>query len=1033
MVKTTPGTVCNSSVSFSGNKRHFKYLLLIVFNAFLFIHQAFGQKGYFQQKLDYNINVQLDDVADLLNGNIVIKYTNNSPDTLHYIWMHLWPNGYKNRNSALCKQMVEDGDASLYFAQANDRGFIDSVDFSVDERKVKMEFDSLNSDLCRIFLNNPLTPGSKIVITTPFRVKIPNSKFSRLGHTGDAFYISQWYPKPAVYDKEGWHPIPYLNQGEFYSEFGNFEVTVSLPENYVIGATGVLQNESEIQWLKEKNRLTAQMYHFSESDSFPLSSSIIKTITFKQDSIHDFAWFADKRFNVLSSEVTIPATGRKIITNVFFTNKKAERWLKTNDFISKGILFLSEEVGAYPYSSFSVIDGTIAAGGGMEYPMITIINSPGDIKIFELTVFHELCHNWFYGILASNERANGWMDEGITTWYELKYSEKFLNGKMAGNNNLSGSTGLLGNITGFNDLNSEEVLNLTYKFSSFNNSDQPINTFSTKFTSVNYATVMYTKTGIAFNFLNDYLGDSLFKSCMRSYFNSWKFKHPAPTDIQSSFEQTSAKKLDWFFEDLLSTTQPIRFKPEKSTGSSIQLVNQSDVAIPVKIEDEKGNSIWVEGFRDTTITTLPFQGNKFIYLNKNYATLFKSYELPYKMKCMSKKLPCIKLKPIYQVEDKPETETLYLLPAVAWNNYDKWMAGIHLSNMDLIPEHFEFYAIPMYDFLNNSITGIAGIDYNLWPLTGPFREIKFSVRSKRFAYSENSSTDNEFSDKYPVFFYSKLAPGVNFTLRKKNARSSLTQSFGYRNISVWLDEVEYTPVDSTYLKSFTTTLLNYNELTWQLINTRTIDPFSLFFKAEQGKEHVKLQVEFNYRFSYKKHNKGIDIRFFAGGFALNKTTDRNYNFNMAGWDGSQDYLFDETYFGRTDDENIWSRQFLIRDGGFKTPTNVGETNKWLAAVNLSVDIPAPLPVKFFFDLGTYEGITTTFEDINSRFMYSGGVALTPIRDVFEIYFPLFESEAITTSFEANNITKFADKIRFVFNINKLTPLNIRDRTIQKYQ
>jgi hypothetical protein len=147
--------------------------------------------------------------------------------------MHLWPNAYKNKNTALAKQLARDRNFVLYSTLKEDKGFIDSLDFKVNNEKVNWELDAQNIDIGILYLKQPLQPGQSITITTPFRVKLPSGSISRLGHIGQSYQITQWYPKPAVYDRNGWHAMPYLTQGEFYSEYGSFDVSITLPKNYV--------------------------------------------------------------------------------------------------------------------------------------------------------------------------------------------------------------------------------------------------------------------------------------------------------------------------------------------------------------------------------------------------------------------------------------------------------------------------------------------------------------------------------------------------------------------------------------------------------------------------------------------------------------------------------------------------------------------------------------------------------------------------------------------------------------------------------
>ena len=207
-------------------------------------HIAVAQSNqHFQQKVDVDIDVLLNDQAKSLHGTIVMTYHNNSPDTLDYVYMHLWPNAYSSDRSAYNKQAVENKSTTFYLDQKTNWGFIDSLDFDVNGLSVHLE-QTEHPDVAILRLNEPLLPGTVVKISTPFRVQIPKT-YSRLGHTEESLQISQWYPKPAVYNQDGWHPMPYLDQGEFFSEFGDYQVSITLPADYTILATGTIETTTE--------------------------------------------------------------------------------------------------------------------------------------------------------------------------------------------------------------------------------------------------------------------------------------------------------------------------------------------------------------------------------------------------------------------------------------------------------------------------------------------------------------------------------------------------------------------------------------------------------------------------------------------------------------------------------------------------------------------------------------------------------------------------------------------------------------------
>ncbi len=221
-----------------------------------------AQKAYFQQEVNYTISVTLDDQNHTLTATEELEYINNSPDQLTFIWFHLWPNAYKNNTTAFAKQQALNKETKFHFAPKSKRGNIDGLKFQVNGKPAFLDFDPKNPDIAKLMLPEPLAPGSKAIISTPFKVKLPDS-FSRMGHVGQSYQITQWYPKPAVYDRKGWHQMPYLDQGEFYSEFGSFDVSITLPKNYVVGSTGELQNMDEQAFLDQKAAETAAKSTFT--------------------------------------------------------------------------------------------------------------------------------------------------------------------------------------------------------------------------------------------------------------------------------------------------------------------------------------------------------------------------------------------------------------------------------------------------------------------------------------------------------------------------------------------------------------------------------------------------------------------------------------------------------------------------------------------------------------------------------------------------------------------------------------------------
>ncbi|MBE7169744.1 MAG: M1 family metallopeptidase [Williamsia sp.] len=507
-------------------------------------------QSYWQQQVDYLIDVKLNDEEHTLDGFEKILYTNHSPDTLTYIWFHLWPNAYKNDKTAFSEQLLLGDKTNFYFSSPEQRGYINRLHFEVNGSIARMEDHPQYIDVVKLWLPQPLLSGQSITITTPFHVKLP-ANFSRGGHTGQSYQITQWYPKPAVYDSRGWHDMPYLDQGEFYSEFGDYQVNITVPAAYVVAATGELQNRDELEWIKRRTAQPVAAPIRTPKTSGPkkktgLPSSIkkiqvtptdtsTKTLVYKQARVHDFAWFADKRYLVSYDTLRLASGNTKEVFS-YYLPEDAAYWKNSLRSIKEAVLTRSAWLGEYPYKTVSVVEAQMGVTGGMEYPTITSISPLHDEQALYATIAHEVSHNWLYGILASNERRNPWMDEGMNTYYDMR----FLQAENRARNNIKTEADHLATKIGL----------LYLKNATSIRKDQPINTSADAFSTQNYPLVAYLKSGMWMKKLENRLGQPLFDSCMRTYFGNWQFKHPYPEDFKAALESVRPVNLNDLFREL---------------------------------------------------------------------------------------------------------------------------------------------------------------------------------------------------------------------------------------------------------------------------------------------------------------------------------------------------------------------------------------------------------------------------------------------------------------------------------------------------
>ena len=562
-------------------------------------------QDYFQQEVNYTIEVRLDDKRNELFATVTIQYINNSQNTLDTIFLHLWVNGYKNDKTALCKQMVGYGNTLLSNNYQTIGGYVNELDFKVNEQNVEWDFDDNYIDICYIALNEPISTGDTIVITTPFHVKIPSNEISRMGCDAESYQITQWYPKPAVYDINGWNTMPYLDYGEYYSEFGSFDVSITLPKQYVVGATGNLKTNPEINWV---NKLAKEKKQGKDLEN--PSEEENKTIRFTENNIHDFAWFANKNFYVDKSSVELPHSGKKVTTWALYTANKTELWEKATEYVNDAVYYTSLWVGDYPYKNCTAVDGGLRAGGGMEYPTITVISSGWNAFSLETVIVHEVIHNWFYGIFGFNERDFPFLDEGLTTFYETrsimaKYPKKLYSTARKLPYHYEGYKSYTARVNSLDDF--------------------PLNTKTTDMGRWTYYSVSYGKSAHSFWYLMKFLGEEEFDRIMQLLFNNWKYKHPQPNDLHKHFQENANKNIDWFFNDVVKTTKTMDYSAVKIKGKKLLVKNKGELNSPISItgflKNEKVFEFWKDGFNEQKWLELPTDEFDKIVINYNFNTL----------------------------------------------------------------------------------------------------------------------------------------------------------------------------------------------------------------------------------------------------------------------------------------------------------------------------------------------------------------------------------------------------------------------------
>jgi hypothetical protein len=986
-------------------QNHFpRHLFLIIILAF-FQNTIASSQEYFQQEVNYKINVSLNDRAHELNGFESVEYINNSPDTLKFIYFHLWPNAYSGNNTELAKEIFRNEGKKKLFNDPGLRGFIDSLDFKVDGRQAKWNLSERSPDICILTLNKPLNPGDTIFISTPFHIKIPEGVTSRMGHIGESYQISQWYPKPAVYDRSGWHEMPYLDQGEFYSEYGSFDVTITLPSNYVVAATGNLQTEEEKLFL---DSLASDNSWMAEPDfggaGFPPSSKQNKTLHYTENQIHDFAWFADKRFHVLKGKVTLPESGIEVTTWAMFTTKEAQLWMNSISYINSAIRTFSEWCGDYPYNSFIAVQSALSSGAGMEYPGLTVIGLATDSYLLDEVIAHEICHIWFYSALGSNERKYPYLDESLASAYESRYMQmKYPDKKLW---EISLRNEKIARFFRIDNMPVKRAQEIEWLVPARENTEQPANLPSQEYSYDNYGSIVYFKAGQGFNYLRAWLGDSTFDTIMHDYYHTWKFRHPGPDDLRAIFESHSKNDLSWFFDDFLTTTKRLDYKISRIAGDSVLIKNKGELNSPFLIaginKDLIKSEKWINGFKGKKWVKTDSDGIKEIRIDPRHE-MTELYRLNNNISTsgMFRKADPLQLRLLFTFEDT-EKRTLLYTPVFDWNSSDGFMAGVALLNSTLIPKPVEYLFIPLYTFRNNELAGYGKIAFNIIPYNNLVKKVKLIFEGEKFGAVGDQS-------------YKKIKMGLDLFFRPENMIKPVNKKvYGYYSAASDLSDI--LTGTSAKMKSFA-------EIGYEIKRSSAVNPYKILILFEAGKSFQKTSADINYKISYYGKNNGLDIRLFAGTMLKNDLSNPYYAFSSGGRGGRELYLYNGLFPDRFGEfpSTICSRQMDLSEGGIVTPySDTLGYSRWICSLTLSSSLPGKLsqiPVRPFLNLAMSDpGAESTYR---TQLLFEAGLK-AGIWDFFEIYIPLVVSENI------NSVSgTFKERVRFVFKLDLLNPQNSR--------
>lgn len=509
-------------------------------------------EGYWQQDVYYKINATIDDKTDIIDGSEELTYWNNSPDDLSFVYFHLYSNAQVK--GSYLSNLYQNNGVKLRYGKYQEKGLGTAIEkISAEDVDLVAETDNT---VVKVYLNKPLKAGESIRFKIKFKTYFDNgtirNRMKLFNAWGFKHYdVVHWYPRISVYDRKmGWDTDQHMDH-EFYGDFGTYDVSFTLPNNYVLDATGTLINRSEV--LPDDLRAKLDIKNFKAKPWNEPPSVVIpadgttKTWLFHAENVHDFALTADPTYRIGEAE------WNGIKCYALAEEPHASLWQNAAEYAAKVIRVNSEDIGMYGYPKMTVAD----AQDGMEYPMLTL--DGGYDPDYRDLLGHEISHNWFFGMVGTNETYRAALDEGFTQFLTNWNYER-----VDGNQRIryKSKSAYVERFTEPDYVRNTEVYN-GYMNDAARGKDATFNVHSDMYNGAlrhggGYSQV-YMKTATMLYNLQYTLGDSLFKAALSNYFNQWKFAHPYMEDFRNSFIQFTKVDLNWFFDEWIETSKTIDY------------------------------------------------------------------------------------------------------------------------------------------------------------------------------------------------------------------------------------------------------------------------------------------------------------------------------------------------------------------------------------------------------------------------------------------------------------------------------------------
>ncbi|MEO8773126.1 MAG: metalloprotease [Gelidibacter sp.] len=869
----------------------------------------------------------------------IIRYQNNTNDTLKTIYLNDWNNSFSTKRTPLANRFAEEYSTKFHFATNEMRGFTNITSIKNSDG-LELNYTRLkpHPDVLEVQLSEQVLPNQYYQIELYYNSQIPDATFTDYGITdNNELNLKYWYITPAVYDGT-WHYYSNKNLDDLYVPKADISLKVEFPKNYGIYSELILQetkqnDSTQTFYLYGKDRVDSKLYlnkfpkfNFVQTDNFTVITN-------------------------LENEGIMPSD-RAIITD------------KITQFITK-------HLGKYPHNYLLVTEIEYKKDPlyGLNQLPKFLNPFPGNLQ-YELKLLKTTLKNYLDNTLLLNPRQDYWLSDGIQIYYLMKYvEENYPDLKLIGT--LADFWG----IRSFHaaDLNFNEQYNMYFMQMARNNLDQALTVPKDSLLKFNANIAGKYKAGIGLKYLDDFVNADVVEKTIQEYLENSKLKVTSITDFETLLKKNTDKDVNWFFEDYVNSRKKIDFRIRNiiKTEDSVTLTikNKRKTDVPVSLFTLKNDTIlskiWIEHVNGSKTLTIPRNDASKLVLN--YDNTIPEYNLRDNWKSLKgwffNNKP-FQFRLFKDIED-PNYNQVFFMPLVEFNNiYDGLTLGVKAYNKTLLMKNFTYRLSPKYSFNSETITGsVLGVytqhieDRNLYM-------INYGVAAGYESFAKNA-------------FVTKISPGLSFHFRdNNNFRSNKSSYINFRYLDI-SRTVKNNPL-------LIVTDPDYSVFNIRYVNAHTelIDFSKFYYDFQAAKQFGKISVNYEWR-KLAENNRQFNFRFFAGTFLYNKT-DTNSDYFSFALDRPTDYLFDYNYLGRSENSGIFSQQIIIAEGGFKSKLETPFANQWMTTANVSTTLWRY--IEAYGDVGLLKN-----KSFSPEFVYDSGIRLNLVTDYFELYFPIYSN------------------------------------------